>query len=91
MEVIIQMQKAVAAEMRKPKPCASIAGAVTDLVKELDVDLQPLHPTVQDATLQVFFVIIAPDQTTGDKVAKRLRDCTGIEAAYVKPLSEEPS
>lgn len=91
MKVIVQIRKEVAAELRKAEPQESVVGAVANVLKKLQVDLRPLHPTVEDESLRTIFVVTAANAEVGGEVVNQLRKCRDIEAAYIKRASEEPS
>lgn len=67
-----------------------IVRPVVNLVRELKTDIRPLH-TVEDETLMTYFVISDVDKESSNEIITKLRECQGVEAAYVKPDSDDPS
>ena len=91
MEVIIQIQKEIALELREQEPEESVVRPVVKLARELKINIRPLHTAVEDETLKTYFVVPDVDKESSNEIVVKLRECRGIEAAYVKPDSDDPS
>lgn len=73
----------------RPSP-SPVANEVAQAAKELGVELEPMHPGVEDSSLAQFYTVEVPDTATAEKVIKRLRSCAAVEAAYLKPPDALP-
>ena len=59
-------------------------------VRDLGVDLEPLFPGAIDSELQRFFIVTIEGSECVDQVLDSLRECHGIDAAYLKPPDALP-
>lgn len=83
------LRDAVVAQSEGGSRSLPVPSAV-QLVRDLGVELQPLHPGTSDSELQRFFIVTMEDGERVNQVLESLRECHGIEAAYVKPPDELP-
>lgn len=63
---------------------------LTVLAQHLKVDLFPVHPKVADADLKRYYIARVRDDRTLDEAIVGLRNCPGVEAAYIKPPDAPP-
>jgi hypothetical protein len=72
----------------------SASAEVEDLregLEELGVELQPLHPNVDDPQLALHFTVEVPDdEELAASVLAALRESAVVDAAFVKPPDELP-
>jgi hypothetical protein len=66
------------------------AGQLTAALAELGVQLEPLHPGSSEPELASHFYVSVADEEEGKRVAERLRNVEGVEAAYLKPPDAPP-
>jgi hypothetical protein len=68
---------------------AGDSSALRELLDEAGVALTPMHPGVDDAELRTWFEADVDDGRAGE-ILERLRACSAVESAYVKPADEAP-
>jgi hypothetical protein len=67
---------------------SSAADAVQQVAQELGVTVAPVHPGQTHELLAPFFFVDVPDRATAERVAERLQQVKGVEAAWVRPTDE---
>ena len=83
------LRDATVAQSGSSSHSRSVPSAVK-LVRDLGVELEPLHPGTIDSELQRFFIVTMEDGEPVDQVLDSLRECHGIDAAYLKPPDALP-
>jgi hypothetical protein len=81
----LAIARALHAEIRTPA-----ADAVRRAADEVGVTLRPLHPGQTHDLLMPFFVVEAPDRTSAERIATRLREVPGVEGAWLQPPQAIP-
>ena len=89
-DVILRVQPEAARELHRGHPPTSQTAELLRVLQELGLTLHPIHPGIDDADLMRYFALQAPDAARGEEASRRLRQCSAIEAAYVKPPAEPP-
>jgi hypothetical protein len=89
-QVTVQVSPRAAKGLRDPASATPEAEELRGRVEQLGLSLQEMHPGTEDPALAEFLIIEVPDPQTGERVATALRDCPGVEAAYMKPSDELP-
>jgi len=89
-EVIIQLAEDVSLSLQNNTNSTGNSQQLLNLMSELNVKINPLHPGTKDPSLITWFSIKLPDETKADEAVKRLKMCKGVEAAYKKPPMELP-
>lgn len=89
MRVTVQLPDALAQSVRGGERTTD-ALALERLVRELDIELQPLHAATDDPALRRYFTAEVADDARGHRAAERLRASPLIAAAYVKPPEAMP-
>ena len=74
-----------------------LAGTVPEAIAQLrailaafEVDATPLHPGSDDAQLQYYYTVEAPDAQHAAALLAQLRASPAVEGAYVKPADALP-
>ena len=89
-EVILRVQPEVAQVLHHGQSPTNQSAELLRVVQELGLSLQPIHPGIDDAELMRYFALQVPNSALGEEVSRRLRQCSAIDAAYVKPQAEPP-
>jgi hypothetical protein len=99
MQVVIQIDPESSRQLNSlldATPAASgdtsVSPQVRDLANEARElgDLRAIHPGVDSADLQSFFVLDVPDRDSAERAIARLRQSKVVTAAYFKPPDEAP-
>jgi hypothetical protein len=90
MRVIVQVDPAVVKELHRGKPIKSALSGLKAITDRWSLLIRPLHPEVNDETLESYFVVEVPNAKIGEEAAEQLRHCRGIRAAYIKPPASLP-
>jgi hypothetical protein len=88
MKITIQVPQSLARALRERSPQQADARELLHLVRELSVDLVPLHPGTDDPQLATYFTVDVADAARAQEVAERLQQSDAVVAAYVKPPDE---
>jgi hypothetical protein len=88
--VTVQVSPDVARVLQQEAPPTAESGELLEIVHELGVVLEPVHPGAEDPLLAPYFTVEVPDAETAERVIARLRESGAVEAAYVKPPDELP-
>ncbi len=91
MYVTIHLRPDVARNLQRARPPLPATAELRGVIRELGLELQPLHPDVEDSVLSSQFFVSAPTQEEGAEIAGRLEKLAAVEAAYVKPPDALPS
>jgi hypothetical protein len=91
MQLIIITSPELAAGLSAGHRSNRAVAQVLDTVKKFRLEIRRQFPAVQDPELMRYYVAEVPDETRGEAVAVALRECSGIEAAYLKPPDELPA
>ena len=57
---------------------------IFEFLDELNLEIEPLHPDVDDEELTPYFVIAMPNDMDTLRILSRLQLLNGIEGAYIK-------
>lgn len=87
-EISVQIVVDVARVLHQQAPPTSGSQKLTQVLQELGVALEPVHPGMQEPELIKWFTINVPDRVTAERVVTRLLEGDMVEAAYVKPPAE---
>lgn len=90
MQVNVHVEPRVAAALLRQAPESGESKALVEALDSLQVELQPLHPNIDDPSLASQFTVEAGDRGAAEAVAKRLRSLPGVTAAYLKPRGGPP-
>lgn len=90
LHVIVQVSEDVAQTLHQRGPPTTGSQELLKIAEELGVELEPLHPGVEDLSLARYFVVEAPDPATAQLVVAHLQGSNAVEAAYLKPPGEPP-
>jgi hypothetical protein len=90
MQVTVHLAPQVAREIKLGAPESGAAREIMSVAKEMGVELRALHPGSTDPGMASTFVVEASDEEAAERIAARLRDLPGTEAAYVKPPPAPP-
>ena len=88
MFITVQLTPDGASALRTTQP--HLAGGLKQTLRQLRVDLQPLHPGVSDADLATQYYAAVNDAEAGAVCARLLED-PAVMAAYPKPAGSPPS
>jgi len=89
MQITMRLRPDVAEDVQK----GTQSGPSKELfqtARELGISLQAMHPDTNDPNLMSYFVINIAASNDAELIAQRLRQCPGVEAAYLKPADEAP-
>lgn len=89
MRVSIKLTADAAAELCGEAPRTERSRRLEKKMNGAGVDLQPMHPGVDDPELRTYFSADVDDDSV-DRVLEELRDSEDIEGAYVKPPDALP-
>jgi hypothetical protein len=59
-------------------------------VRQMEVELVPVHPGQTHPLLAPYFTVEVADQTAGEEIAARLQETSLVEAAYLQPAADLP-
>lgn len=90
MQVTVHLAPQVARELKLGGAESGAAREIINVVKEMGVELRPMHPGSTDPRMAATFVVETSDDEAAKRIAARLRDLAGTEAAYVKPPPAPP-
>jgi hypothetical protein len=88
MQVTVVVDPKEAIQLQKPQPTSPASRNLLRAAKELGVVLEPMHPGQTHRLLAPYFTVEVPNKDEAEKVIARLRNCEGIETAYIKPPAE---
>lgn len=88
-EIVIQLDKDVATELRLQPTDYKCAKQVVGLAAELGIELIPQDPESTGESSS-FFSILVPSAQSARPIAERFETCAGVNAVYVKPQGEPP-
>jgi hypothetical protein len=88
-EIVIQVNKDVATELRRRKAETDSAQQLADLAADLNVELIPQAPESAGES-SLFFSIMVPSAEPAQQIADRFKSCQGVNAVYVKPQGGPP-
>jgi hypothetical protein len=98
MRVMVQLREDAAMQLQQGQSGhhteSATGGSETEellnVVAELGVRLEPLHPGQTHPLLMPHFMVDTPNRETAEKVIERLSRFKSVEAAYLKPDEELP-
>jgi hypothetical protein len=91
MFVTVQLTAEAARNLRQQSTPTAQVEEVLQIAEELDVTLEPMHPTVDlDSDLATYFTVTVHDAERGERVAERFRQAEASVAAYFKLPGERP-
>jgi hypothetical protein len=90
MQVIVHLVPDVAQEINEGNVQSATARELIGALKDLGVELRPVHPGSLDPALAATFFVEAKDLEDAQKLAARLQALGGTTAAYVKPPPAMP-
>lgn len=90
MQVIVQVSADIARALHQLIPPTDESEQLLRIVRTCARTLEPMHRDTDNPNLQSYFTVEVPDRATAELTIDRLRQITGIEAAYVKPSDELP-
>lgn len=91
MYITVQLCEGLAQDLTRRQPRLADTRRLREVLSELQVTLQPLHPGVDDPELGRQFYVSVPHEQQAEEIAERLRQSGVVEAAYVKPPDAAPS
>jgi hypothetical protein len=65
--------------------------ALRQIIDQLGIDIQPLHPGSRDWALMSFFAVEVPDTASAERVIAALLRSPYVAAAYIKPPDAPPA
>ena len=83
-QITLQLTGDLAREVQEGK------SSIVEVVQQLGLRIEQLHPETPDPLLKRFFIMQVHNAADAEKVMSQLRQCHGVEAAYVKPPGEPP-
>jgi hypothetical protein len=97
MQIIIELQKEIALEMRNPGSQTNISSEkmpeteqLLNLLAGFGVMLIPVHPGQMHPLLVSQFMIETKDRKTAEEIISRLQKFSIVEASYFRPDNELP-
>src|SRR4051794_21397062 len=61
---------------------------ISSIEKEFGIALNPVHPETSDPLLSPYFIVEVEDKSKAEHVISRLKGCSMVDAAYIKPDDE---
>lgn len=89
-QLIIQVSKDVAYGLHHKGADTDGSKVLLTETNRLGLDLHAMHPDVDDAELQSYFVAELSDASIANNIIEDLMKVPNIEAAYIKPADELP-
>ena len=89
-QVTVQLSADVAHVLHRRAPPTTESQELSQILDSLGVELEAMHPGVEDPILATWFVIETPDPATAEQVVARLQRRAAVEAAFIKPPDELP-
>ncbi len=90
MRVTTRVREDVASALHRRQSSTTASRELSQVMDELGVALEPIHPGAEDPYLAPYFTVEVPDTATAERVIARLQNCEAVEAAYVKPPDAMP-
>ena len=87
--VTVQVSPDVALALHQQTP-SDESEELLELLKNLGVTLEPMHPGARDPLLTPFFMVVVPDQATAERVIASLGESEAVEGVYIKPPEALP-
>jgi hypothetical protein len=90
-QISVQVQPSAIPALRGSEPPSTEVQDLRSRLEELGVELQPVHPNVDDPLLAPHFTVEAPDdEELAAGLLAVLTESPVVEAAYAKPPDELP-
>jgi hypothetical protein len=89
--VTIQTPAAMAHDLRREHPALAATYRLLQIVSELGLRLEAMHPDTSDTELASQFYVSAPNARTAAEVRRRIEEAGVVDAVYVKPPEGPPS
>jgi hypothetical protein len=86
----ITVSPEVAADLLRSQSRSTAAREILDIVSDYGLEVEPLHPGVEDPLMSRNFFIAVPDQEIAEEVVARLQALPAVESAYFTPPGEPP-
>jgi hypothetical protein len=86
----ITVSAEVAADLLRTQPQSQAAREILEIVSEYGLEIEPLHPGVEDPLMSRNFFIAVPDQGTAEQIVARLQALPAFDSAYFTPPGEPP-
>ena len=90
MFINFSVEPGVAADLLLPEPRGEAANEILGIASEYGLDVEQLHPGVEDPLMASSFFIAVPDQETALAIVARLQALPAVESAYFTPPGEPP-
>ena len=90
MKLTLQLKPEAALELHKNQHDTELTQALLKLATELGLQLEPMHPGVEDEELASYFQVPVENADAAKRVADQLRDLEAVDAAYLKPFDALP-
>lgn len=90
MQITVHLAPRVAQELKLGVAESGAAREIMSVAKDMGVELRPMHPGSTDPRMASTFVVEASDDEAAKRIAARLRELAGTEAAYIKPPPAPP-
>lgn len=90
MRIIIYVKPDVAGLLHKRGRATKASHELKQTAQELGVELEPMHPDVDDPNLQAYFMVEVPSYEQAQEVISTLQNLSAVDGAYIKPAEEAP-
>lgn len=91
MEITIHVSGPLAQALRQEDQSDAEWGELTRTIAALNARLEPLPPGIGEPESPSTVAVEVPDTVDSAEAVDRLRQCSGVESAYLKPSAEPPS
>jgi hypothetical protein len=81
----------MARDLRRDHPALAGSRRLQQIVSELGLQLEAMHPDTSDPELASQFYVSAPNAQAAAEIRQRIEEAGVVEAVYVKPPAGPPS
>lgn len=90
MQVIVKLIQSYVPLETRFQPRSQVPAQLLDIVSSFGLDMQPMHPDTDDASLMSYYFVEVPDPKTGSRLTEKLLQSQFVDGAYVKPSDALP-
>ncbi len=90
MRITIRVRPEAASALRGRGPATSAFRQLLSTADDLGIVLEPIHPQGSDPRLAAYYTAEVPDRAAAERALADFRQCSAVEAAYLKPPDALP-